>query len=73
MTIKFKMSEMTCEMKIGPFWIKAKYDGERITITSDTKLLTSKQKEELYSDFINNWKEVITKYEENPRAGIMSD
>lgn len=71
-TAKFKMVEMGCNMKIGPFWVKATYQDGKLKITPQTNIGHELEKS-LISDFIDNLKDIIKKYEEDPTSGIMSD
>ncbi len=72
MTAKFKMSEMKCDMKIGPFWVKATYQDNKLRIIPQSGVGHDLDKS-LISDFIDNLKDVIIKYESDPTSGIMSD
>lgn len=72
MTAKFKMSEMVCNMKIGPFWVSGSYENEKLKIIPQTGMGHEMEKS-LISDFIDNLKDVINTYEADPTSGIMSD
>lgn len=72
MTAKFKMSEMNCNMKIGPFWVSGSYENKKLKIIPQAGIGIEMEKE-MISDFIENLKDVINTYEANPTSGIMSD